>query len=136
MENSNSDRNDLTSIFGEVISQYTRADALADGQLVDVSTTAREAGYKYHTVFTRALWDVVERIPKRAAWQDVEGRTWDVLYMGADAIRRSRGGLTRISYQLILLREGTRQKLVTLIVDLGPGDNGEPVFTIGFPEDF
>jgi hypothetical protein len=31
---------------------------------------------------------------------------------------------------------GTRKVLVQLVVAIGPGDDGEPVVTIGFPEDF
>lgn len=31
---------------------------------------------------------------------------------------------------------GARAQRVTLRLDIGPGDQGEPVATIGFPEDF
>jgi hypothetical protein len=34
------------SLFGEVIFSYTRAQAIADGELVDVSMTAQEAGFR------------------------------------------------------------------------------------------
>ena len=34
------------SFFGPVIYAYTRAQSLADGILVDVTETAKEAGYK------------------------------------------------------------------------------------------
>lgn len=33
----------ITEVFGEVIHSYTRAQAIADGVLVDISETAREA---------------------------------------------------------------------------------------------
>ncbi len=36
----------VESFFGEVISTYTRAQAIQDGVLVDVSAMAREAGFK------------------------------------------------------------------------------------------
>jgi hypothetical protein len=135
MNNNSESQTDLTSIFGEVISSYTRAQALADGFLVDVSETAREAGFRFPVALTAALWSVVETIPKAHSYQDVQGRLWDVLYMASLGVRRARGG-SRIAFELILHREGTRKKFVTLYCDCGPGDDAEPVITIGFPEDF
>jgi type I site-specific restriction endonuclease len=41
-------------IFGEPIHSYTRADAFADGYLVDVTDTAREAGFRFPVALTRA----------------------------------------------------------------------------------
>ena len=35
------------SIFGDVISTYTRAQALEDGVLIDPGTMAAEAGFKW-----------------------------------------------------------------------------------------
>src|SRR3990172_13277670 len=39
-------------IFGPVIYSYSRADAINDGVLVDVSTLAKEAGIKYPVAVT------------------------------------------------------------------------------------
>ena len=45
----------------EVISRYTRAQALADGQLVDCTTMAREAGFTFPVALSHAVWhDYVE----------------------------------------------------------------------------
>jgi len=41
----------------EIISLDTRADAIADGFLVDVSDMAKEAGFKWPVAVTRAVWD-------------------------------------------------------------------------------
>lgn len=38
--------------FGEVISVYTRAQALADGVLIDAGPMAREAGFRWLTAIT------------------------------------------------------------------------------------
>ena len=43
-------------LFGPVISAYTRAQAIADGVLVDVSEMAREAGLKHPTALTATVW--------------------------------------------------------------------------------
>ena len=43
--------------FDPVISVYTRAQAIGDGILVDVSETAREAGFKIPVAVTRTVWN-------------------------------------------------------------------------------
>lgn len=52
----------------ELISRVTRADALAEGVLVDVTTTAKEAGIKYPTAVTnghqRCLREIRSRSPR------------------------------------------------------------------------
>ena len=47
----------MTEYFGEPISIYTRAQAIEDGVLVDVSESAREAGFKFPVAVTRTVWD-------------------------------------------------------------------------------
>ncbi|CAN5465732.1 hypothetical protein BH09VER1_BH09VER1_25910 [soil metagenome] len=133
--NSSNRNTDLSSVFGPLISSYTRAQAIEDGNLVDVSETAREAGFRFPVALTAACWSVVETIPKRHSYQDVKGRLWDVLYIASLAVRKSKAE-SRIVFELILHRQGSRRKLCQLVCDCGPGDQGEPVITIGFPEDF
>lgn len=133
--NSSESQTDLCSVFGPLVYSYTRAQALEDGGLVDVSETAREAGFRFPVALAAALWSVVEAIPRRHSYQDWKGRLWDVLYMASLAVRKSRGE-SRIVFELILFREGSRKKFVTLVCDCGLGDDAEPVITIGFPEDF
>lgn len=122
-------------LFGELIYGYSREQAIADGVLVDVTETAREAGWRWPVAVTCALWSVIEPIPKRHSYQSAEGRLWDVVWMASRAAKSSTGG-DRIAFELILLRDGTAKKSARLVSVVGPGDNGEPVVTIGFPEDF
>lgn len=71
--------------------------------------------------------------------QDQSGRLWDVLWMARLAAPAPRGEGYRTSFKLLRVpRDGkTVQPMpVTLLLDIGPGDEGEPVITIGFPEDF
>ena len=42
--------------FGKVISVYTRAQALADGVLIDAGPMAREAGFRWPVAITAAAW--------------------------------------------------------------------------------
>lgn len=121
-------------IFGEVISVFTRKQAIEDGVLVDVSETAKEAGFKYPVAFTAELWSMIINIPKAHSYQDKEGRLWDVLYMAALNSKRSIGAI--INYKLIMHHEvqtdkGKRiRKTLELKAVIGPGDEGEPVITI------
>lgn len=52
----------------EVISVYTRAQALEDGVLVDLTDWAREAGFKIPVAVTQGVWSVV-----RLYWSEVAG---------------------------------------------------------------
>lgn len=73
---------DMRAVFGEPISVYTRAQALADGALVDVSKMAREAGITYPVAVTQALHGDINNIPARfRGIQSYEGRLWDVCWM-------------------------------------------------------
>lgn len=119
----------------EVIYSYTRSQALADGGLVDVTDTAKEAGFKIPVALTAAAWgDCVAWGGKQEnACQDESGRLWDVLYMAAMAAignRRRR----QVPYSLHRVpRWGSRAELVQLVMHIGPGDEGEPVITIMQP---
>jgi hypothetical protein len=62
------------------IHSYTRADALRDGVLIDVSPAAREAGIRYPVALTRAAWQRCVKVPRGVPCQDEEGRLWDVLW--------------------------------------------------------
>lgn len=133
--------NEQDSPFGDVIYAYTRAQALEDGYLVDVSAIAKEAGFKIPTALTRAVWeDCVawdESDSKRQTHQDQDGRLWDVLYMASMAARTSQHA-EQIMYQLYRVPRGgraRRARLVTLKLHIGPGDQGEPVVTILQPNE-
>lgn len=131
----------VTDLFGEVIYSYTRAQAIENGVLVDVSETAREAGFRWPVAMTSAAWaDCVawsEDDNQRQVHQDESGRLWDVLWMALNAIRRANGG-TQIEYQLYRVpRDGKSAEagLTSLKLVCGPGDAGEPVITIMLPRE-
>ena len=124
----------------DIISVYTRAQAIEDGELVDVSTTAVEAGFRVPVALTRAAWadcvawtEVDEA--RKCACQDEAGRLWDVLWMARQAAGRARGS-DPVSYELWRVpREGrgVRARRTTLVLHIGPGDDAEPVMTIMVP---
>ena len=131
---------ELEEFFGETISAYSRAEAIADGSLVDVTETAREAGIRFPVAVTRAVWESCVAWDERAqrkAYQDESGRLWDVVWMTMMAIRKATNrGTDRITVELHRIpREGraTTPKLVTLTAYCGPGDEAAPVITIMQP---
>lgn len=140
----------------EVISVYTRAQAILDGTLVpvvdltpDEPDFAAQAGFRCHVALTSSLADVV--IPSDREidrYQDVKGRLWDLLNMA----RMYRRGITdeggdwlfpcifwisgRDDWRDRAGRRVTAQKTLHLRASLHGGDDGQPVVTIGFPSDF
>jgi hypothetical protein len=119
----------------DLIYSYTRAQAIKDGVLVDVSDMARQAGFRWPVAVTQAVWATIEAVPpKLQGCQDIQGRLWDVLYMGHLAARR---GGQEIRYKLIMDRNenGRRLRYLVLKALCGPGDDGEPVITIMLPEE-
>lgn len=129
-----------TSFFGDVVYSYPRAQAIADGVLVDVTDTAREAGFQRPVAMTDAAWDdcVAWSEDDNAAqvYQDESGRLWDVLTMAMFAIRRQRTPVQGLNFELVRVpRDGhtTRATPATLKLLIGPGDDGLPVLTVLLP---
>lgn len=127
----------MTELFGDVIHSYTRADALEDGSLVDVTDTAREAGFVWPVAITRAAWVAYVAVPVGVRAQDETGRLWDVVMMAHFAIKRSRAGGERLPFKLHVRNDNRNRTppLRTLHLVAGPGDQGEPVIVIMLPEE-
>jgi hypothetical protein len=137
MSNFQSNKTDGSeSLFGEVISSYTRAQAIEGGVLIDVTPTALEAGFRFPVAATAALMGAIETIPRQYSHEDREGRLRDVLWIASVSARKAKPGCSRIAFEVILHIEGTKKQHQTLIFDIGPGDTPAPVITIGFPADF
>jgi hypothetical protein len=121
----------------EVIYAYTRAQAIEDGVLVDVSEMAKEAGIKYPVTLTASVYSKYVEVPEGAVAQDESGRLWDILGMLRCQIRCSQGDT--LHFQLYVRNHNrerlTRQDLATLKAVCGPGDDGEPVVTIMLPDE-
>ena len=121
----------------EVISSYSRAQAIEDGVLVDVSTVAKEAGIKFPVAMTATVWGQYVEVPEGVTCQDESGRLWDIVWMFRCAAAKFDGDT--LLFKLYVRNQNrqrlTRQDLVTLKAICGPGDNGEPVVTIMTPEE-
>jgi hypothetical protein len=138
------------AVFGDPISVYTRAQALADGVLVDVTGLASSGpdgmlgGFTVPVAITQTLWAIIDIDPRdreprwrrlaRERGESTRGRAHDVLWLAAMAARRfpDRDG---VRYAVLMTTEGRGSRLVqkTLTVEARIDGDG---LTIGFPEDF
>ena len=119
-----------------IISTYTRADALADGVLIDITPTAQTYGFKLPFAISDALYHGYMMPPEGllGQGQSLEGRMHDLLTLAMVAARGCRDG-NRIELEaLFLMRPGQLEK-VRCVLHVGPGDEGEAVLTLMLPED-
>jgi hypothetical protein len=129
--------NDQRSLFDEVdvIYTYTRAQAIADGVLIDVTETAREAGVRFPAAVTAGLWHkyIVPDEASRLHCQSTEGRLWDTLWLFRWAAKNFSGDTLFFEVSYVMIgRQMTRAKLKAVC---GPGDTPEPVITIMLPDE-
>ncbi|WP_437905291.1 DUF6573 family protein [Sorangium sp. So ce327] len=119
----------------EVIEAYTRAQAIADGTLRDVTSTAREMGIKLPVAVTHSVWErYVMLTPAAQRAHNDERRLWDVLWMFRAAAQRAPEA-NEITFSLYVVTDSTKPSLVELKAVCGPGDDAEPVITIMLPEE-
>jgi len=133
----------MTEIFGEPICGYSRAEAIADGELVDVSQFVTPCPFKYPVAMSRAayfatiaaggIFELVTADEEKLTLpggQDFAGRAWDVFTMLLAAIRA--GGSTDTIYFSVLVdvKGNGRKEKVDLYSVCGPGDDAAPVLTI------
>ena len=123
-------------IFGEVISSYSRRQAIEDGVLVDLMQpetvgAVREAGFKFPVAMTAAAFaaTVAEIDKELPDGQDLQGRLWDVLWLLSVAIRSTRQSTDRVSFR-VKVWNGKRHDEIKLWSVCGPGDTAAPVITI------
>lgn len=135
--------NDTNDFFGEPVHVYTRAQAIDDGMLHEISETAREFGLVWPVAITQGAWaDCVawseDDNKLKGTGQDEAGRLADVLAMAAmrmrvAAARNESGCHVRLSFAVMRTpREGRGRvpRRCDLVLHVGPGDAGEPVLTI------
>ena len=135
--------------FGPVIFAYTRAQAIEDGVLVDLTSNApegaeikqlvQEAGFLVPVAMTAAAYTeavLAGTTEDEDGWfifpagQSNKGRLWDVLMVLRFSARASRNS-DRVYFAVDVDTNGDgKHKTVKLWSLVGPGDGGEPVLTI------
>lgn len=121
----------LAETFGEIISVYTRAQAIDDGVLVDMTEWAsREkgffGGYTCPVAMTAELFAEV-KVEGTKKSGDTRGRAHDVLFLSSLALK---GAMRRNEQSArFVVKLGRKNHVVRVVAD---GDG----VTIGFPENF
>ena len=120
-----------------LVYSYTRAQALADGVLVDVTDVARAVGFKVHTAVTATLYHGYVEPPPGVTGegQSLGGRLQDLLFLVLCSAKKSSPGADRATVRVAFLMKPGRTVTVNVIAHIGPGDHGEPVLTLMLPED-
>jgi len=120
----------------EIIYAYTRAQAIEDGVLIDVSELAGEAGFKYPVAVTCGLWaEVIEpdEASKKSGQSEI-GRLWDILMVLRLVIRKA-ANTEMILFNPLFVFNGQKPITKQLKAVCGPGDHYEPVITIMLPNE-
>ena len=118
-----------------IVYSYSRARAIRDSVLIDVTETAREAGLGYPTAITASVWADCVRVPEGVEGQDEAGRLWDILWMCRCGILHSREVEAELLFQLHVRNDNRRATVVTLKAVIGAGDELDPVITIMLPDE-
>jgi hypothetical protein len=141
-------------VFGktELISVYSRAQAIDDGILIDCTRDPfdelnRNAGVTFDVAMTSAAFQRYVKVPEGFhGSQDIEGRYWDIIWMFRSATRRSKTNDHELLFDFVCLANGTDEandeqtcgagyELVQLKAIAGPGDRGEPCLTFMLPSE-
>src|SRR5574343_697163 len=100
------------SIFGDVISSYSRADAIEDGVLIDVTNEAKEAGFKIPTAMTAGVYDA---IGNDEGIEGIKGMLTELFC----SVRYAKSDRVNFTF-----------KDTEMYAVVGPGDTSAPVLTI------
>jgi hypothetical protein len=120
--------------MNDIIFSYTRAQAIEDGVLVDVSQLAKEAGFRYPVAVTQGVWADCISVAADDVAQDETGRLWDILNVLRYRIRRAKDEQV-LFFEVLIAKGNRRPKPVRLKSHCEPGDNAEPVITIMLPNE-
>lgn len=121
----------------EIISSYSRAQAIEDGVLVDASIMAREAGFKFPVAITDTVWALYVKAPDGIFDQDEKGRLWDILNVLRYEIARRKNEEENdiILFTVLVKNDNSRPRPFKLKAICGPGDDPRPVITIMLPDE-
>ena len=128
------DPQSIEDFFGPVLHAYSRAEALEDGALVEVTSMATEAGFRIPVALTRSVWESYVTVPAKVRAQDERGRLWDILWMASLAARSSRDAQT-VHFTVAVRNDNRSPRPRRLKAVVDGGDDGFAVITILLPDE-
>lgn len=125
-----------------IIFTYTRAQAIADGVLHDVTNTAKDCGFRIPVAVTDTIWqrwvNVDHKPELLEVGQSTEARLRDLLVVLHLRIRQlpkdARTERLTFTVRFLMNPGGETVEDAVLTADCGPGDEGEPVITVLLPD--
>ncbi len=126
----------LTEIFGDVISTYTRRQAIEDGVLVDLMqdtmTEVARSHYKYPIAATIEVFDIMAKaVANKKHLNDFAGILHDMLWMSR--VYKRQVSETTVIFRVTIKGAG-RRSVYDFKMVCGPDDDGSPCLTIMLPE--
>ena len=124
------------AMFGEVIHSYTRAQAIADGVLIDATVGELAEVTQQHFQVPIAMTAAVHALIQEACddpahFNDRLGVWHDILWMARVAIQRRETHSPGLLFPVIITPHGE----IKLKMHSGPGDEGEHVLTLMLPHE-
>lgn len=120
----------INGLEWDVISVYTRAQAIDDGVLMDVSVQASCVGWKIPVAISCGICAMLSERAKQTPEKCLQRVTLELL-LAARRAAMEKLDESRFMIQAKIAGELTRP----FVVSVGPGDEGEAVLTIFFPEE-
>lgn len=132
---------DAAPSFGgpsELNSAYTfsRARAIEDGVLIDVSKHAKDIGIRYPTALSAELWaeSIATPFDNETEEESTEdSRVKNLLEAAILQLEGTRNKCGRFSYRVT--RSVSESRELDLMVAISPGDDGREVLTVMFPHE-
>ena len=123
--------------FGKASNRRTRAQALADLHQFDVTSSAKDAGIRFPTFITRAVYDNYVAVPEGGAEQDAILKLWNLMALTRAAIQQCQGQVGRVEVQLCVRNDNAVAGLVRFVVTVGPldFDDASPAITIAMSDE-
>ena len=121
----------------EVISTYSRAQAIADGVLVDASigelAPISRHLYRFPVAMTAEVFAIIQAaVENKRADNSLAGVWHDIMWMSRMRVY-ARPDPSTVLFTVKIRGAGRRQIYAFKLV-CGPGDNAEPVLTLMLPE--
>jgi hypothetical protein len=118
------------NVFGETIYSYSRAQAIDDGILVDLSQAdSIRQHWKHPFACTSAVWAIIEEALEKPG-QDISGICHDISTIAKLAIRGADAAREAEQIRFCVIIAGQKHALK---LHIGPGDNAAPVLTLMLP---
>ena len=132
---------DAAPMFGgetelNAIHSYSRAQAIEDGVLIDVTKQAKDIGIRIPAALTAGVWTEAIAAPietELASEISEESRVKELLEMAMMELETSPSKCVRFVYHVMMTLDHSKRLEFRVVV--GPGDDGREVLTVMLPQE-